>query len=297
MQLTVSIFVATSIMSCTAFVANPPGVGQHQKRMLTSVFGIAEWRDLVPNDGDDIMLKPIGILPSLSKDVLLQGQTKYLQITDKAEIQLMQQAIHEHARMIGMGLVMHDGVNVLPTMPLLEIEDYIHVGGNFGMFAKVRAVGRARLEQQQDSGRHVHSCREHFDSQGEAFGDSDYEEANVMADMAECLIAELSAIEKVTGIEVGESRLSRYQSAYDAALESDTQGYFMSSTQTRMSRRRSWQELAAVSWAIFSTSKLQEEDATFRLNAMNMQSIPDRLDFAMSWLEHVREVVEQEVSQ
>jgi hypothetical protein len=131
MQLTVSIFVASSIVSCTGFVANLPGMVQHRPS-TTSVFGITEWRDLVPDDGDDMMLKPIGILPSLSKGVLLQGQTKYMQITDKGQIQLFQQAIHEHARMIGMGLLMHDGVNVLTTMPLLEIEDYIYVGGNFG---------------------------------------------------------------------------------------------------------------------------------------------------------------------
>ena len=264
--------------------------------MLTSVFGIAEWRDLVPDHGDDIVFKPIGILPSLSKDVLLQGQTKYMQITDKAEILLVQQAINEDAGMIGMGLLMHDGVHVLTTVPLLEIEDYNHMGGQFGMFAKVRAVGRARIEQQQDLGRR-HLCKEYFDWQEEALTDSDYEEANYMADMAESLIAELSAIEKVTGIELEGSRLNRYQCAYDAAMESDTQGYVMSSKLTRTSRQRSWQELAAVSWAIFSTSKSQEDDATFRLNAMNLQSIRDRLDFAMLWLNHVREVVEQEVSQ
>jgi hypothetical protein len=160
-------------------------------------------------------------------------------------------------------------------------------------------VGRARIEQQQQQDSVVHSfiCVENTSTEEGAFSDSDYEEANVMADMAEGLIAELSAIEKVTGIEVAESRLSRYQSAYEAALESDMQGYVMSSTKTRKGRQRSWQELAAVSWAIFSSSKSPEEVATFRLNAMNTHSIPDRLDFAMLWLDHIREVVEQEVSQ
>lgn len=281
MKFTISLFVTTTI-TCSAFVA--PSAGGRQRRLATSVSGISEWRDLAHDD----MSKPIGILPSLSRGVILQGQTKYLQLTEDADIQLFQQALDGHESIIGMGLLMHDGINVLNTMPLLEIEDYNRMGGDFGIFAKVRVVGRARMLEGL-------RCTEHFDEQDDQDGASDSVEANNMADIIESAIAELSAIERVTGSEVENSRLDRYWTAYQAALESDNQGYVVSSN-SRATKQRSWQELASVSWAAYSTSISQEDDATFRLNAMNMQSITERLDLAMRWLSDVRQDVEQEVS-
>jgi hypothetical protein len=262
------------------------------------MFGIAEWQDLQVSE-EEPMTKPVNILPFPSKEIMLQGQTRYLQFVEKEHVRLFQQSLDENEGIFGMGLLMHDG-NVLSTMPLLEIESYMRGGDDLGVFCKVKVVGRATVHKVTDESTMSALCSEHFDTDDQEtnmFGTecSNYEDANDLADSVESLIAEMSAIEKIRGIDQV-NRLERYQEAYEKALESDMQGYVEGPYQQLFCHQRSWKELAAVSWAAYSTSFAQEDDATFRLNAMKFSSITERLDLAAHWLSDVRQDVEQSIS-
>lgn len=249
--------------------------------------------------------KTIGVVPMESKDILLQGQTKYVQFTTPQELTLVQHAIDENEGMIGMGLKMFD-TGVLPTMPLLEIEQSTtNIGGSFGMFAKLRAVGRVRIDEQPDDEQNdaIVTCKEVFDQYNDddamLTDEESYEQANHLADDIEALIADMSAIERMVGANAGstddhDDRMTRFQQAYDLAMTHDYQGY---TTTSSSSSSRSWQELSAIAWAAYSTSTILQEDATFRLNAMNMQSVLERLDMAVHWLSDVQQEVEQRISQ
>lgn len=251
------------------------------------------------------MTKPVNILPFPSKEILLQGQTRYLQLVEKEHINLFQQSVAENESVFAMGLEMHDG-GLLGTMPLLEVENYMD-GDDLGIFIKVRAVGRATVHEVTDESTMSAICTEHYDTDDQDASlyrveCNSYDEANDLADNVESLIAETSAIEQIRegyshGDDNGTTRLQRYQQAYKAAFESDLQGYVAPPTQSSMEHERSWKELAAVSWAAYSTSPNPEDDASFRLNAMNMKSTTDRLEFAAHWLADVRQEVEQSISQ
>jgi hypothetical protein len=58
------------------------------------------------------------------------------------------------------------------------------------------------------------------------------------------------------------------------ALETDTQGYCLPKSS---SIERSAQELTALSWAAFCTNLFPEEDAAFRIQALDCDDLFDRL--------------------
>mmetsp|Transcript_765 Transcript_765/g.1241 ORF Transcript_765/g.1241 Transcript_765/m.1241 type:complete len:304 (-) Transcript_765:70-981(-) len=303
MKIIISLFLSAVTTMGSAFV---PSTGARTSR-TTSLFGIAEWQDLTAPSEVDAMTKPVNILPFPSKDILLQGQTRYLQFVEEEHTDLFGHALEENEGIFGMGLLMHDG-NVLSTMPLLEIEDYMRGGKDLGIFCKVRAVGRATVLEVTDESTMSAICTEHYDTDDQDVNAYDgewnlYDDANDLADSIESLIAEMSVIETIrAGLDDDRtSRLSRYQQAYETALASDLQGYVSSSSTTgspsSFQQERSWKELAAVSWAAYSTSDAPEVDASFRLNAMNLSSITERLEFAAHWLADVRQEVEQSISQ
>jgi len=278
------------------------------QKSKSRLFGMSEWRDLVLDEPatEENLAKPLGVLPTRSKDVLLQGQSRYLQLVDEHQIELFQRAIDNHGGVLGTGLLMFgDNGDVLPTMPLVEIQSYMTT--DYGVFCKVRAVGRAAvLQRQKRSPESV--VTEKYDQNDEEvipdYGyDSNYDLANDMADQIKNHLIALTKIEEADD-ESSESNLNekkedtrweRYQSAYRNALDADQQGYVVASGEA--STRRSWKELAAVSWAAFSTSSCPDKDATFRLNAMNSVSVTERLDLAMYWLSDLRSELENATSE
>lgn len=78
-------------------------------------------------------------------------------------------------------------------------------------------------------------------------------------------------------------RRRRFRQAYQVALDTDTQGYFL--PQQQDSNDRTPRELTAISWAAFCTELLAEDDATFRIQALDSESLLDRLKLASHMLQ------------
>lgn len=77
-------------------------------------------------------------------------------------------------------------------------------------------------------------------------------------------------------------RRGRFKQAYNVALATDSQGYYLSQGANTVDR--SPQELTAVSWAAFCTSTIPEEDATTRILALDCGDLFERLKLASQML-------------
>ena len=77
------------------------------------------------------------------------------------------------------------------------------------------------------------------------------------------------------------------------ALETDTQGYRVS--ESAALTERSPQELSASSWASFCTNILPEEDASYRIQAMDCENLFDRLKLASHMLREKKHVLKKEM--
>jgi hypothetical protein len=73
-------------------------------------------------------------------------------------------------------------------------------------------------------------------------------------------------------------RRGRFKQAYQVALATDTQGYCVSEGSDTVDRTP--QELAAISWASFCTNILPGEDAAARIQALDCDSLLERLKLA-----------------
>lgn len=292
------------VSTASAFVATAPS-----PRLSTRAFGIGEWREgasegLIANH-PATKVRELPILPRDSTQILLQGQTTHLQFVDDDEVRLFRQALSKCGGVFGMGLFQTDnGEDVLlDTMPLLEIQDYNVMGGDFGVFCEARVMGKARVHsevQGQDTaeGQPISvACTEFSD---DAVDDSNLEMANKVADMIENLIYDMSDIEEscldsMPPSELNQddpSRATRFVEAYQAAIESDRQGYLFKD-RSAAKNNRSWRELTALSWAAFSTSNDLAKDETYRINALGMDGVVNRLKLALYWLSDVRFEMEE----
>jgi hypothetical protein len=75
-------------------------------------------------------------------------------------------------------------------------------------------------------------------------------------------------------------RRGRYRQAYQAALSTDTQGYSVSGSTGSDSGQLSAQELTATSWAAFCSEIVAEEDAKYRIQALDTDKLFERLKLA-----------------
>jgi len=91
----------------------------------------------------------------------------------------------------------------------------------------------------------------------------------------------------------GLTRAQRYQKAYQAAYDSDNQGYFSSNDSGDSNTILSPQELAAASWAVFSTELLPEMDAPYRLQALDTSDAIERLKLGLYLLNEKKDVLKQ----
>lgn len=80
-------------------------------------------------------------------------------------------------------------------------------------------------------------------------------------------------------------RRGRFRQAYQVAMDTDTQGYFCPQQQQQDGSDRTAQELTAISWAAFCTEVLAEDDATYRIQALDSESLLDRLKLASHMLQ------------
>lgn len=90
-------------------------------------------------------------------------------------------------------------------------------------------------------------------------------------------------------------RRRRFQQAYRIAMDTDTQGY-VSSMQDSTDNGRAPKELAAVSWAAFMTEIMLEEDATYRIQAMDETDIFERLKLASYMLREKRDRLQKKLN-
>jgi len=75
-------------------------------------------------------------------------------------------------------------------------------------------------------------------------------------------------------------------------MDTDTQGYFLPKQD---SVERTPKELTAISWAAFCTELLEEEDATFRIQALDSESLLDRLKLASHMLQEKKAVLQKKM--
>jgi hypothetical protein len=76
-------------------------------------------------------------------------------------------------------------------------------------------------------------------------------------------------------------RRGRFRQAYNVALSTDTQGYCVPQNKKV---DRTPQELTAISWASFCTNVLPEEDAAYRIQALDAEDLFERLKLASHML-------------
>lgn len=85
-------------------------------------------------------------------------------------------------------------------------------------------------------------------------------------------------------------RIGRFRQAYNVALSTDTQGYCVPQD-SKVDRTP--QELTAVSWAAFCTNVLPEEDAPYRIQALDAEDLFERLKLASHMLREKKNQLRQ----
>ena len=88
-------------------------------------------------------------------------------------------------------------------------------------------------------------------------------------------------------------RRGRYRQAYQVALSTDTQGYSVSGSTGSDSGQLSAQELTATSWAAFCSEIVPEEDATYRIQALDTDKLFERLKLAAFMLREKKASLEK----
>jgi hypothetical protein len=74
-------------------------------------------------------------------------------------------------------------------------------------------------------------------------------------------------------------RSARFRRAYQVALATDTQGYqVIASKSTTLDHTP--QELTAISWAAFSTELVLEQDAMFRIQALDVSRLYQFVEYS-----------------
>jgi len=301
----------------------------------TRLFGISEWRDIMfDNIPDNISstttgldeqpAKSVCLLPFPYTQVLLQGETKQLRLYEERFVKLFDDVMEKHEGVVAMGLLASSGV--IQTVPLAEVEAYNRMEG-FGIFVTLRVVGRAKLRELLQQEPYMKAvCTEisdEFPSAGE--------EPDVMADTIENAMITLSALEhnlkelssgsaekqklddkffnddieeedddeEISATGTRDDRRRRFQKAYRIALDTDSQGYVSSltsdSNNTTKVVSRSPRELSAVSWAAFMTEVMSEQDANYRIQAMDETNVFERLKLASYMLREKRDYLQKQV--
>jgi len=224
------------VTSSVAFLPHP--LPRQSSRSSSSLFGLAEWRDNVRVE-QDVGHKPILLLPFAASEALVQGQSMSIILKEGRFYDLFQDCIDDYESIIGMVLMGDDGL--LKDMPLCEIHDFeVQAGfrGKVTVSVTLRAVGRAKVHEfTQMKPIMMAVCNELADD-----GNADIALASELLDDIEATISDMNVVDLQT----------RYDKAFELAVETDSQGYVTSSeTSTDESNTRTLSELTAKSWAVF----------------------------------------------
>ena len=293
------------------------------QRNPSTVYGISEWRDncFVESEFQTELRKPACLVPFDYEEALVQGQTKELRFYEDRFIHLFDDVMENHEGVLAMALLSEEDEAILSSVPLCEIAAYNRMAEEFGIFLTIKCVGRVELvDVDQDGEYMVAECIEIVDS-----GTPDLTQANLVADSIDKMVKRMSSIEDELsdrleeqvqfgtlpdGIEfVNDSdnfssgddddddvptRLERYREAFEQALESDSQGYMLSSSSQS---QRSVQELTAISWAAFATEAVDDLDAQFRVQALDTDDLVERLKLGLFLLNEKRRLIENMLQQ
>jgi len=274
--------------------------------------------------------KSICILPFPCQEVLLQGETKQLRLYEDRFVELFDDVMEKHEGVVAMGLLASSGL--IKTVPLCEVEAYNRMEG-FGIFVTLRVVGRAQLLDVVQQEPYIKAvCTELSDKfppnldMPNLLADA-IEDAMLTLSALEHkleLVAEDPETEEDTEMErrINVAKLDdkyfaddidddddddddepmvdrrrRFQQAYRVAFDTDTQGYVSSpsSPKGNGSAGRTPQELAAVSWAAYMTEFLPEQDAIYRIQAIDETEIFERLKLASYMLREKRDKLQKQL--
>jgi hypothetical protein len=305
----------TTLVPCIAFKAS------WTRRNPSRIFGIVEWRDTCFSASECLteLRKPVCLLPFDYEEALVQGQTKELRLYEERFIHLFEDVMENHEGVLAMALLSEEEEAILSSVPLCEVADYTRMAGEFGIFLTIKCVGRVELMDVDQDGQYmVAECIEIMDS-----GSPDLSQANLVADSIDKMVKKMSRIEEELSdrleeqVKLGKlpdgieflndsdnfcddndddvpNRLERYQGAFENALESDSQGYMLSSSSQS---KRSIQELTAISWAAFATEAVDDLDAQFRVQALDTDNLVERLKLGLFLLNEKRKLVENMLQQ
>lgn len=317
------LLLAASIVSAFVCDVSPLSKRcRHSSPSSSQLFGLAEWRDAASLEEINLHREvPLHLVPS--EQVALPGETKYFQFQTQQELRLFQQSMDHTHGIFGLGLLVEanelvdyggsrssssaveddreDDVSdafLLDTFPLMEIVDYknMNLGVDLGVFCTAQVVGRARLgsygsieSEDEDGSSEVQTiaiCSEVHDEPETHFS---LEEVNTMAREVVEMIGRISDQEIEAAVAISreedeevERRAHRFQSALREAFQSDSQGYLL--REKVRPGIRTWKELAAISWAAFSSSTDFSWEESYRLHAMDMDRVSTRMQLASFWL-------------
>lgn len=304
---------------------------QHRRTTPTSLNDLSEWRDLFFDDSqkpavvDDALrqqnlegpAREVCIFPFPLDDMLIQGETKELNLYEDRFHQLFEKSRSSHSSVVAMGLIAPPS-GILQTLPLCEIEDYrkmpgqTQFGTDYSIYVTIRVVGRASLVQvvEEDllgGAEYLKGwCVEVED--GVEGGEK---EGNRVADRLEAVFGEICVMEDIyertDEVEMDatdedddddesdeeddydededDNRRSRFERAYQTAKSTDMQGYTFSSTGLY---DRSIQDLTALSWAYFASEEKPEDNLVYRLRALECDDVNERLKLALTMLNEMR---------
>lgn len=298
-------------MQCSSFFDRQRGSGRYHAPSPSSILGIAEWRDLdfglrnEPQSEDkrlDRFPKSVCILPFPFEDVLLQGETKELQLYEDRFIKLYEDSLKKHAGVVAMGLLFEKGM--IKEMPLCEIESHVKMEG-FGVLVTIRCVGRAAIVDITQQNPYLEaSCVEIFDNlptDMKAHCNAAYKICEVALwlassefRLAETLKKGKPADDRIPlGVNDDEidvdderepDRMDRFESARRAAYDYDTQGYQNVPEDNDEGFEFTMQTMTATCWAAFCMEKDPKQIALYRLQALITDCLSARLRLAVMLL-------------
>lgn len=226
---------------------------------------MTEWRDHISEQGDGT---PILLLPFVANEAIVQGQSKSIILKEGRFYDLFQDCIDDYESIVGMVLMGDDGL--LGTMPLCEIHDFdVQAGfrGKVTVSVTLLAVGRAKIvEFLQMKPIMIGVCEEMVDRE------------NVDVSLANELVNDIeTTINDMNRVENGITLKQCYDRAFELALETDSQGYVLTSD---ANDERSIGELTATSWAVFTC--LSNKSSLYK--AIAATSLTDRLELGLKAL-------------
>ena len=209
----------------------------------THLRDICEWRDIMSsdpsggpafnNDGS-APTREICILPFPFQDVLLQGETKELNLYEDRFITLFDDVMDNCGGVVAMGLVANDA-GIIQSVPVCEVESYNRVRLSLDdedppkIFATIRVVGRANLVGIVAQEPYIKArCREISD-----VVPNDLEESNIIAGNIENMMVTLSSLDhQIAEMESaaaqdadgGGQGSTEYRDALIASLKNDNVG-------------------------------------------------------------------------